>query len=578
MIMGEARQTAMCRRFPRVLKGPLRLCLFLPLACALLSCAAEREVEFPVAGAGSVLRGFGGEAASGRLDLSRNKPYRYRFDRGIAIFPDWSLELTYVFAGAGDAAGSGVALRLEGAGSWDLPGDLSFTGAGASPLVRYAVPLDVPVLRSFSIVPETEGEGGQGAGGKRGERGVLELRSLEILPRYYGFSRQGEVVSLSPFVYPGEDETVTIIDPPPAYRMEGPADIVIRCSGASAVEAGNLRFEGSGGDFLVPGSMLPAGLWSPVFQPVTVKGDGIGAAILVPASLPPFPEPLTADPGIVLEYPQENWRDRRFEIFRWEDFPSILIFDTADYAVQDRLFKRLAFFTEKKGFRGRLAADSEIGALHGWNAHDYRPEDLARFYNAAAAENFPLLAEERELEKILLQCGVLLRDGGGLRPGAGAVISVSRQSSGYLRTLFMTHEGFHGLFFIDGPFRNFSRRRWDGLSAPAKRFILSYFDFQGYDVNDEYLVINEFMAHVLQQPVSRAARYFGETLSSRIDRSPWRRAVLPGREGDSWPAIGDAFRQEAAAFSACVAERWNLAAGRVWNVTVGERQDESLIK
>jgi hypothetical protein len=547
------------RCFSRVLKRRIwrPFCFLL-----LLSCGGKREVEFPVAGIGSVLRGLDREAASGRLDLSRDRPYRYRFDRGILVPPDRALELAYAFTG--DTAGA--ALRFEGGDVWDLPGELSFPGAGDSPLLRYAVPLGAPVLQSFSIVPAAE----DGAGGKKGERGVLELRSMEVIPRYYGFSRQGEALSLSPFVYPGEDETVTVIDPPPAYRTEGPADILIRCSGAAAVEAGNRRFEGSGG-FLVPGAALPAEFWSSAFRPVTVKGGGVGAAILVPASLPPFPEPLTADPGIVLEYPRENWRDPRFEIFRWEDFPSILVFDTADYAVQDRLFKRLAFFTEKKGFRGRLAADSEIGALHGWNAHDYRPEDLARFYNAAAAENFPLLAEERELENILLRCGVLLRDGDGLRPGAGAVIAVSRQSAGYLRTLFMTHEGFHGLFFIDGAFRDFSRRRWEGLSATAKRFILSYFDFQGYDVDDEYLVINEFMAHVLQQPVSQAARYFGETLSSRIDESPWRRAVLPEREGNAWPAIGGAFRQEAAAFSAYAAERWDLAAGRVWNVTVKER-------
>jgi hypothetical protein len=518
-------------------------------------------VEFSVLGAGSVLRGLGGAAASGRLDLSRGKPYRYRFDRGIAVSPDWSLELAYTFAG--DAGGA--ALRFEEGGVWELPG-ASFAGAGAAPPVYYAVPLTGPVLRDFSIVP-AEG----GAGGKEGGHGFLELRSLEVLPRYYGFSRQG-ALSLSPFVYPGEDEGTVIIDPPPAFRMDGAADIAVRSAGAAAVEAGNLRFEGSGGDFLVPGSALPAAFWSSVSRPVTVKGGNVGAALLTPASLPPFPEPLTADPGIVLEYPRENWRDRRFEIFRWEDFPSVLIFDTADYAVQDRLFKRLAFFTEKKGFRGRLAADAEIETLHGWNAHDYRAEDLARFYNAAAAENFPLLAEERELENILLQCGVLLRDGNGLRPGAGAAISISRQSSGYLRALFMTHEGFHGLFFIDDDFREFSRRRWEGLSPAAKRFILSWFDFQGYDVEDEYLVVNEFMAHVLQQPVSQAARYFGETLSSRIDGSPRRRAVLPEREGNSWPAIGGAFRREAAAFSAYVTERWNLAAGKVWKVTVREKQ------
>jgi hypothetical protein len=522
-------------------------------------------VEFPVSGAGSVLWGFGAEAVSGRLDLSGGKEYRYRFDRAVPVASsrDWSLELAYSFSAGDASAGGGAALHLEEGGGWELPGGLSFEGPGPAPLVRYAVPLTGAVLQSFSIVPEKGGEGH--AGGKEGGRGFLELRSLEFLPRYYGFSRQGAAVSLSPFVYTGEDGAV-IIDLPPAFRTEGPAELLVRCSGFAAAEAGGLRFEGSGGGLLVPAAALPAGCW-----PVTVKGEGITAAILTPAVLPPFPEPVTADPGIVLAYPQEHWRDRRFEIFRWEDFPSVLVFDTADYAVQDRFFKRLAFFTEKKGFRGRLAADSEIGALHGWNAHDYRAEDLARFFNAAGAENFPLREEERELENILLQCGVLLRDGNGVRPGTGAVLSLSRQSSGYLRTLFMTHEGFHGLFFIDEDFREFSRRRWEALSPAAKRFILSYFDFQGYDIGDDYLVVNEFMAHVLQQPVSQATRYFGETLSSRIDESSWRRAVLPEKEGNAWPAIGGAFKREAAAFSAYVTERWNLAAGKTGKVTVRER-------
>jgi hypothetical protein len=543
-------------------RPPLRrLCCLALAALPLIACAGKRRVEFPVAGTGAVLRGSGREAASGRLDLSGGKQYGYRFDRGVAVPPEWSLELAYSCSPA--AGEAGPVLRLEGGAAWELPWGLSVPGPedAGSPIIRYAVPLSHPVLQSFSIT----GEGRRGAGGERG----FHLRSLEFLPSYYGFSRRVEAAALSPFVYRGEDGS-TVIDPPAAFRTEGPVDIAVRHSGAAAVDAGNRRFEGSGDRLLIPGAALPPGFW-----PVTVTGDHVDSAILTPAALPPFPEPLTADPGIVLAYPQENWRDPRFEIFRWEDFPAVLIFDTADYAVQDRLFKRLAFFTEKKGFRGRLAADGEIAALHGWNAHDYRAEDLARFYNAAAAEDFPLLAEERELRELLLRAGILRRAGTGagtaLKAGTGAVISVSRESAGYLRTLFMTHEGFHGLFFIDDDFRDFSRRRWEGLAPGAKRFILSYFEFQGYDVEDEYLAVNEFMAHVLQQPVSQAARYFGETLSSRIDRSPRRRSVLPEREGDAWPAIGGAFRQEAAAFSAYVEGRWNLAAGKVRKVTVREK-------
>ena len=285
-------------------------------------------------------------------------------------------------------------------------------------------------------------------------------------------------------------------------------------------------------------------------------------------------EPIPADPWRILSCPVESWRDSRYEIFRWDIFPEILIFDTASYAVQDRLFKRLAFFVEKAGFRGRLAPDAEIADLHGWNAHDYRAEDLAAFFEAARKSSFPLLPEERELESFLLGTGILRRSSASeIIAGRGAIISVSRESDKTdrgLRPRFMTHEGFHGLYFIDEDFRNFSRRRWEAFPAAAKKFLLSFFEFQAYDVRDQSLVINEFMAHVLQLPVSQAGWYFGDFQPNRmIAASPRREASLPGREEIRegrryWPELAEAFTAEADAFSRYVNQRWGLAAGRVW--------------
>jgi hypothetical protein len=273
---------------------------------------------------------------------------------------------------------------------------------------------------------------------------------------------------------------------------------------------------------------------------------------------------------MILDYPQASWRRADYEVFRWDRFPSLLIFDPAGYAVQDRLLKRLAFFVEKAGYRGRLAGDQEIADQHGWNAHDYRALDLARFFEAARQAEFPLLEEERELESILFEQRIILRDQERIVPGEGGIISLSRESSGYLRALFMAHEGFHGIFFTDEDFRNFSRLRWEELAPFAKRFILSYFDYQHYDIQDEYLVVNEFMAHVLQQPVSHAGYYFGEALASRIDASSWRRSVLPEKDelSGAWPSLAEAFHGEARAFDAYVNGRWGLEAGRVHRVRV----------
>jgi hypothetical protein len=91
-----------------------------------------------------------------------------------------------------------------------------------------------------------------------------------------------------------------------------------------------------------------------------------------------------------------------------------------------------------------------------------------------------------------------------------------------------------------------------------------------YDVRDTELMINELMAYCLQQPVSQAARYFGETQASRLAELPLRRASLPPKDEatGTWPDIAAAFRAEAAAFSAYVERRWGLAAGRTLRVRV----------
>jgi len=128
------------------------------------------------------------------------------------------------------------------------------------------------------------------------------------------------------------------------------------------------------------------------------------------------------------------------------------------------------------------------------------------------------------------------------------------------------HEGFHGIFFVNRDFQEFSRRRWEALGPVERRFIRSYFDSQDYDLKDSFLMTNELMAYCLQQPVSQAAEYFGVYLQGKLEASPWRREALP----PSREAMGDAFAREAAAFSAYVSDRWGLSAGRISRLRVRE--------
>jgi hypothetical protein len=192
------------------------------------------------------------------------------------------------------------------------------------------------------------------------------------------------------------------------------------------------------------------------------------------------------------------------------------------------------------------------------------------FFEAAESIRFPLLKEEQELKNILLANGILRFENNRIMAGIGAIISLSKQSSDTLRQQFMAHEGFHGIFFIDQNLRDFSSRRFEALSPTARKFILSFFDYQHYDIADQYLVVNEFMAHVLQQSAPKAAWYFGGTLAGRLEAIPWRRSVLPHKDEASatWPEIASAFQTEADAFSAYVKARWGFVAGRSWRVKV----------
>ncbi|MBN1617061.1 MAG: hypothetical protein JW875_07085 [Spirochaetales bacterium] len=274
----------------------------------------------------------------------------------------------------------------------------------------------------------------------------------------------------------------------------------------------------------------------------------------------PF-SPLLADPHTMLQWPQAAWRDSAREVFAWDRFPGIVIFDTANYLIQDLYFKRLAFFVEKAGYRGTLVSDSDMQGKHGFNAHDYRAESLAQFFDKARRENFQLNREELELRDILLTEGIIQHGSDGYTEGSGAVLSLSRQSAEYLRYLFMTHECFHGLYFTDPDFRSQVSQIYHATDERARIFLQTYFslmDSLSYDLDDEYLMENEFMAYLLQQPVDKVGDYFTAVISERFLRYGGDR-----EQADYIKESGARdFIEAATELEAYVFRRWGLAAGR----------------
>lgn len=279
--------------------------------------------------------------------------------------------------------------------------------------------------------------------------------------------------------------------------------------------------------------------------------------------------PVKTDPGLILDWKQSSWRVSDYEIFQWNRFDGILFFDIRNYDIQDNFFRRLAYYVEKDGYRGRLVSDEELKGKHGYNAHDYSAESLTSFFNKVEKENFKLLPEEITLRKILLANGLMKEnpdfDGTSSSQkylaGQGGLVSISRQSEAWLRTNLLAHEGWHNLFFRDEEFRNFTAAAFYTIDPNAREFVIDYFKSQpglGYDTNDLYLLHNEFMAYIMQQPVSGAANYFvhlaerGSVMKYTPELARYVRETK-----------GRAFEDAALMFEDYVRDRWGITCGNI---------------
>jgi len=248
-----------------------------------------------------------------------------------------------------------------------------------------------------------------------------------------------------------------------------------------------------------------------------------------------------------------------YALYRWDLFPETLVFDFADYAVQDRYLKRLAFFAEKPGFKGRIASDEEIESLHGWNSHDYSTGTLSAFFSQALTQNFILNQHELALLELLISYGILTRTSSGvISEGVGAVISLSRESTPGLRRMFMDHEASHALFFQDADYRKLSAIIWNSLGPEARRFWIQHFMWRRYDTQDEDLMINELQAYLVQQSVPSVSVYYEALLKRLADAYPAYRERLASESS----YVLDSAVTGAHALDSYLSKRLGLSAGK----------------
>lgn len=270
--------------------------------------------------------------------------------------------------------------------------------------------------------------------------------------------------------------------------------------------------------------------------------------------------PLPTDVGLITTASMEKWRSKDYELFEWDRFHNVLIFDTRNYHVQRDFFRRMAFFCEKKGYRGKILTDEQLGAMHGYNAHDYSARSIAKFFTAVDKKKIKITEKENLLRDIALHNGLIEKTENGYKELTGAVISISQESPLWLRRNLANHELWHGLYFTDEDFQKKCAEIYDDINDKSRAFVTGYWasqDTLGYDQNDDDLLRNELMAYIMQQSKSNVAPYFVHLANRGSVMAAIPRLCEWVREND-----GAAFTDIAKTFDEYARSKWHLNCGR----------------
>lgn len=207
---------------------------------------------------------------------------------------------------------------------------------------------------------------------------------------------------------------------------------------------------------------------------------------------------------------------------------AVLVIQFPGLLAQGRALNRAAALIEKGGMRrDRVLTDAELRAAllaSGDNeasyffGHDYRAEDLGRFFSLAQAQQLVLNADELRLRQLLLDAGLLQAPAPGRFSGTPglALISFSAEQADDPATLqdesvdaqrresVLRHELSHGRYFTDAAYRDHCRRFWrERLSETERQAWRRYLDRQGYDPGNEDLMANETQALLMHTPDTR---------------------------------------------------------------------------
>ncbi|UGQ16211.1 hypothetical protein [Borrelia sp. RT5S] len=252
-------------------------------------------------------------------------------------------------------------------------------------------------------------------------------------------------------------------------------------------------------------------------------------------------KPISSDLKFIFNYKKENYRRDSFEIFNLIVKPEIYVLKFKHLKDQSLMLKRLAFFMEKKNFRGRILSNEELENKKGWAGHNYRLEDIITFFNMAKKSNTKLNKEELILRNIIINNKLAYIEDNTIkvrdksRNIAFATYSEDATISREAQMIIFMHEILHMYFFTDANISKAISALWyKNVPQKDKRAWIKFLDSKDYDIKSNSLVINEFYAYMLQIPKEDIAeflvntKYFHksdaknyEELASKLEKLLW---------------------------------------------------------
>jgi hypothetical protein len=315
-----------------------------------------------------------------------------------------------------------------------------------------------------------------------------------------------------------------VSDPDDTLRLRPAAAARLAASGAPRVGAPLILVLSVGALLLGAAGVGAWWVWLRPAAPVASAPAPVASvpAPLRPADAPPLALRPTAPPGpatpaLAAATPRRGVREilafqaEEPTLVRLDANPRVFIADFPDLASQAAALNRIAALIEKAHApRDRVLTEPELAeriaatgqpAEHYYFGHNYRGEDLSRFFSLLTRQGLPRRPEESRIEAWLAEMRRQEPE------GEVALITIPRARGGVdasAREAILRHEIAHGFYFVDPLFAGYVRRTWnERFPATVREAFRRFLAAEGYDATNEDLVINEAMAYVLFTPDPR---------------------------------------------------------------------------